>query len=182
MQPEVLESIAPFTGLEFRRALGFFASGICIMTTLDEAGTPQGLTISSFASLSLDPPLICWSLRRDAYLHAVYQSSRHFAVNILAAEQEEVSRRFATARIDRFIDTTCAQGIAGLPLIHDSLAWLECAAECSMPGGDHTIFVGRVLRCRTFDKTPLLHWRGRYLPVLAPMLEQAHLALDYWWW
>lgn len=88
-----------------------------------------------------------------------------FAVNILAADQEETSRRFASADMDRFKDLDIDKGLGGLSLILGAMAWIECATEDRLPGGDHTIIVGRVLRARSFPLAPLLHWRGDYLAV-----------------
>jgi flavin reductase (DIM6/NTAB) family NADH-FMN oxidoreductase RutF len=159
---DTMPALAPSA---FRDALGHFATGITVMTTLDEAEGRYGVTATSFSSLSLDPPLVQWSLRNAAYSLPIFQRSRHFAVNILAADQEAVSRRFATRDVDRFGNLDVEQGLAGMPLIDGAAAWIECALETTLPGGDHTILVGRVLRARTFSKPPLLHWRGGYLPI-----------------
>lgn len=155
----------PLASIAFRDALGHFATGITVMTTLDVEEGRYGVTATSFASLSLDPPLVQWSLRNAAYSLPIFQRSGHFTVNILAADQEAVSRRFATPGVDRFAGLDVEEGLAEMPLIAGAAAWIECALETTLPGGDHTILVGRVLRARTFSKTPLLHWRGGYLPI-----------------
>ncbi len=149
----------------FRDALGRFATGITVVTTLDSAGANYGVTATSFASLSLDPPLVQWSLRNAAFSLPIFLNSGRFAVNILSADQEEVSQRFATPDIDRFEATSIKRGLGSMPLIQGAAAWIECELENTLAGGDHTILVGRVLRVRTFETTPLLHWRGKYLPV-----------------
>jgi flavin reductase (DIM6/NTAB) family NADH-FMN oxidoreductase RutF len=159
------DTMPPLAPAAFRDALGHFATGITVMTTLDVEEGRYGVTATSFASLSLDPPLVQWSLRNAAYSLPIFQRSGHFAVNILAADQEAVSRRFATPGVDRFAGLDVEEGLAELPLIAGAAAWIECALETTLPGGDHTILVGRVLRARTFSKTPLLHWRGGYLPI-----------------
>jgi flavin reductase (DIM6/NTAB) family NADH-FMN oxidoreductase RutF len=152
----------PLAPIAFRDALGRFATGVTVMTTNDTEEGLYGVTATSFSSLSLDPPLVQWSLRNAAYSLPIFLRSRHFAVNILAADQEAVSRRFATAGVDRFAGLDVEDGLAGMPLIGGAATWIECALEATLPGGDHTILVGRVLRARTFPKPPLLHWQGGY--------------------
>jgi flavin reductase (DIM6/NTAB) family NADH-FMN oxidoreductase RutF len=147
---------------EFRRALAEFATGITVLTALDDQGAPYGVTATSFSSLSLDPPLIQWSLKTAAWSYPVFSQAGHFAVNILAADQETVSRTFSSPDVDRFGVTPYETGMYGLPLISGCLAWIECALEDRFRGGDHTIFVGRVMRTCVSEKQPLLHWRGTY--------------------
>lgn len=149
----------------FREALGHFATGVTVMTTVDPDEGRYGVTATSFSSLSLDPPLVQWSLRNEAYSLPVFMRAGRFAVNILAADQEAISRRFATPDVDRFAGLEIEEGLLEMPLIRSAAAWIECSLETTLPGGDHTIMVGRVLRARTFHRTPLLHWRGSYLPV-----------------
>lgn len=153
---------APLAPTIFRDALGRFATGVAVMTTQDAEEGCYGVTATSFSSLSLDPPLVQWSLRNAAYSLPIFLRSGHFAVNILAADQEAVSRRFATAGVDRFSGPDIVEGRAGMPLIGSAATWIECSIEMTLPGGDHTIIVGRVLRARTFPKLPLLYWRGGY--------------------
>lgn len=160
-------SLPPVAPAVFREALGRFATGITVMTTLDAQEGPYGVTATSFASLSLDPPLVQWSLRNAAYSLPIFLRSRRFAVNILAADQEDVSRAFSTAGVDRFTKVATEAGLGGVPLIEGAAAWIECDLETTLPGGDHTILIGRVLRARTFPRPPLLHWRGAYLPIAA---------------
>lgn len=148
---------------EFRQVMGQFATGVTIITTRDGHGAPQGLTINSFASLSLDPPLVMWSLRLNSTSLAAFRGASHFAINILSAEQEDTSKVFARAG-DRFACTGWQAGEQGSPLINGSLAWIECERVAEHPGGDHVIFVGRVLRARHFEGMPLLYWRGSYFP------------------
>ena len=155
----------PLSTAVFREALGHFATGITVMTTQDTEEGNYGVTATSFSSLSLDPPLVQWGLRNAAYSLPIFIRAGRFAVNILAADQEAVSRRFATADVDRFAGLDLEEGLAEMPLISGAAAWIECTLEATLPGGDHTILVGRVLRARTFPKPPLLHWRGDYLPI-----------------
>jgi len=152
------------TSDDFRAAMGRFATGITVVTTVDGDGAPYGVTATSFASLSLDPPLVQWSLRNAAYSLPVFLKSERFVVNVLSADQESVSRRFATPEIDRFAHLNTESGLGGVSLIQGALAWIECSLETTLAGGDHTILVGKVLRARTFDHQPLLYWRGGYMP------------------
>jgi flavin reductase (DIM6/NTAB) family NADH-FMN oxidoreductase RutF len=152
----------PITDSDFKTTLAQFATGITVMTAQDAAGRPHGLTATSFSSLSLDPPLIQWSLRRQAWSYPVFKNAARFAVNILAADQESVSRTFASPIADRFAVTPHKISPGGLPIIDGVLAWLECELEAELPGGDHSIFVGRVLSSQVNPKAPLLHWQGQY--------------------
>jgi len=147
---------------DFRGALGRYATGVTVVTTLTPDGVPVGVTATSFASLSLDPPLVQWSLRIAAQSHPVFHGADRFAISILAADQSDVSDRFSANVADRFDGAAVRPGLGGVPLIEGAMVWLECAVEDRLPGGDHTIFVGRVQRARTFDKQPLLHWCGDY--------------------
>jgi len=160
------------TSDDFRAAMGRFATGITVVTTVDGDGAPYGVTATSFASLSLDPPLVQWSLRNAAYSLSIFLQSRRFAVNILSAGQTALSRRFATPDIDRFAGQPTEPGLNGLSLLPGAVAWIECDLEETLAGGDHTILVGRVLRARTFEQTPLLHWRGAYLPIAPKHTER----------
>ncbi|MBU6335436.1 MAG: flavin reductase family protein [Chloroflexi bacterium] len=146
----------------FRQALGRFASGVTVVTT-HEAGVPLGLTVSSFASLSLDPPLVLVAIDRRVRANVVIGETGAFAVNILTAAQESLSRQFATREIDRFAGVTWQPGAAlGLPLLDGALAQLECRLHQTLPGGDHTIFVGEVVAAELGDAAPLLYFRSAY--------------------
>jgi flavin reductase (DIM6/NTAB) family NADH-FMN oxidoreductase RutF len=148
---------------DFRHVMGHYATGVTIVTTVDESGKPHGLTVNSFSSLSLDPPLVLWSLRGNSASLPVFREAKHFAINILSSQQEQLSRDFAKP-IDRFAAAEWDEGLEHLPLIRDSLGWVECALHSELPGGDHSLFVGRVLRARATKKAPLLYWRGAYFP------------------
>ena len=161
----------PLNATDFREALGRFASGITVMTTRDNSGAPYGVTAPSFPSLSLDPPMVQWSLRNAAYSLPVFLEAGRFAVNVLSAGQESISRRFATPEIDRFAGLRTEAGLGELSLIEGALAWIECSLETTLEGGDHTILVGKVLRARTFDRQPLLYWRGSYLAATSDPTE-----------
>jgi len=154
---------------EFRRVLGHFCSGVTVITTVDAHGRPTGLTASAFTSVSLNPPLVLVCVAHDAQSYQALAEGTRFAVNILAADQEAVSNRFATKPIahaaEKFDDIGYRQGSLGVPVLKDSLAELECTIVHAYPGGDHTIFVGRVeaADCRgDAGLEPLLYYRGKY--------------------
>jgi flavin reductase (DIM6/NTAB) family NADH-FMN oxidoreductase RutF len=146
---------------EFRRAMGHFPTGVTVIATLDGDGQPYGITASSFVSLSLDPPLVQWSIKEQSFSLPIFAGAERFAVNLLATGQEDVSRTFCRP-VDRFETVEWEEGEGGIPLILGCLAWVECTREHILEGGDHRIVVGRVVRARTFDRGPLLHWKGHY--------------------
>jgi len=147
---------------EFRRILGHFATGVTVVTTVDADARPTGLTVSAFASLSLDPPLVLVCVAHKAQSYAALRESGRFAVNILSAAQEQASRRFATTRLDKFAGVPHRLSPRGLPLLEGALAYLECTTVATHDEGDHTIFVGRVDAGDVAEGEPLLYYRGRY--------------------
>ena len=150
---------------ELRRCLGAFVTGVTVITVLDDAGKPIGMTANSFNSVSLDPPLIVWSLRTNAGAFPVYSKAKRFVVNILSEEQVEVSNRFAKSGPDRFDGVAISPGIDGLPLIDGCTAYLECRTEATYPGGDHLLFLGRVERIVGSARKPLAFGAGKYMVV-----------------
>lgn len=154
---------------DLRTALGSFATGVTVITALAPDGERIGLTISSFNSVSLDPPLILWSLSLSSPKLEAFSRASHYAVNILAADQRWLSDRFAGRDSDRFADLPQHVGLCGAPLIDGCCAWFECANEAHYPGGDHRIFVGRVERfVHNEAASPLVFHNGRYRQ-LAPL-------------
>ena len=148
---------------DFRSTLGSFATGITVITALASDGTPIGITISSFNSVSLEPPLILWSLSSNSPNLETFRNASHYAINILAADQQALSDRFASRREDRFAGLTLRSGLGGAPLIEGCCAWFECANEIQYPGGDHLIFIGRVEAfAQGAAAAPLIFHRGRY--------------------
>ena len=145
----------------FRRCLSQFGTGVTVITA--QVGDERvGVTANSFTSLSLDPPLIVWAINRQAKSFALFESARHFAVNILASDQIDVSRCFSTPDIDRFAQVPCSRGETGAPVLGNVLAFLECEREAMHAGGDHVLMVGRVRKFSRFEKDPLLFVQGRY--------------------
>ncbi len=148
---------------EFRRALGHFASGVTVVTSRSEDGALRGITVSAFSSLSLEPPLVLICIDKRASLHDHLNEGDHFAVNILAQDQELVSRRFASKDPDRFEGLGYREGDTGAPLINGALTSLECCVTHSYPGGDHTIVIGEVLATHVSEGHPLAYFRGGYV-------------------
>ncbi len=145
-----------------RHALGRFATGVTVITTRTLAGKLEGLTANSFSAVSLDPPLVLWSLRRNAPSLQSFLDSGYFAVNVLAANQCDVSRHFATPAPDKFAAIPYTVGLGGCPLLEDTLAGFECSTEHTVVGGDHIIFIGRVHRATYRDGEPLIFSAGQY--------------------
>lgn len=147
---------------DFRRILGHFATGVTLVTTCDAEGRPTGLTVSAFASLSLEPPLVLVCIDHKAQSYAALKDSPGFAVNVLSADQEAFSRRFASTRLDKFDGVPYQLTDLGLPLIDGALAHLECRTVRQHVEGDHTVFIGRVVRGAIRSGEPLLYYRGKY--------------------
>jgi flavin reductase (DIM6/NTAB) family NADH-FMN oxidoreductase RutF len=147
----------------FRSVLGRFASGITVVTTRDADGRDVGMTVSAFCSVSLDPPLVQVCVDHAASLYAALVVSTRYGVSILAAEQEALSRRFATAESTRRFDGIgYRRGESGVLLLDDALAHLECRVVASHDTGDHTMFVGEVESATARNARPLLYYRGGY--------------------
>jgi flavin reductase (DIM6/NTAB) family NADH-FMN oxidoreductase RutF len=160
---EVESSMAAVDVRAFRDALAQFATGVAIVTTVAPDGARIGVTVSSFNSVSLDPPLVLFSVARSAYSLPAFLSTRRYAVNILRAEQAELSSRFARALEDKWGGIDWLAGSHGVPVAPDALAAFECEHYAEYDGGDHVILVGRVTRFELkADGPPLLFFRGRY--------------------
>ena len=152
----------PFSSMDFRQALGSFATGVTIVTTLGKNGEKVGMTVNSFNSVSLDPPLILWSLDRKTNCFEDFTVAKSFAVHVLASEQQDLSQRFASVGSDRFLDLECSQGLSGIPILPECSAYFECTTEHLYEGGDHVILVGRVVNFVDNQLPPLLFYRGQY--------------------
>jgi flavin reductase (DIM6/NTAB) family NADH-FMN oxidoreductase RutF len=148
---------------QFRQLLGRFATGVTVLTTRDHLGFPIGMTASSLASVSLDPPLLLVSVDRGHDMHAALQAAERFVLNVLSADQEAISRRFAAERPDRFDGIGYTENKHGIPLLDGALATIECDKQAEAPGGDHTVFFGLVTGGTVTDRRPLLYYRGGYI-------------------
>ncbi len=136
-----------FDPTDFRAALGQFATGVTVITTRTDSGQLIGITASSFNSVSLDPPLVLWSLATKSTSMPVFRTNSHYVVNVLAASQLDLCRRFATLKGDRFAGVSHAAGDSGMPVLDGAIAWFECHNRSRYDEGDHVIFVGEVERC-----------------------------------
>jgi flavin reductase (DIM6/NTAB) family NADH-FMN oxidoreductase RutF len=152
----------PVSKDEFRTALSRFLSGVTVVTTVGKDDRPAGITVSAFSSLSLEPPLVLACIDKRASLHDCLTEGSHFAVNILAHDQEHLSRRFASKDQDRFDGAGYREGVRGVPLLDGALAYIECRVVHAYPGGDHTIVVGEVESTSVGDHKPLAYFRGGY--------------------
>jgi flavin reductase (DIM6/NTAB) family NADH-FMN oxidoreductase RutF len=147
----------------YRHALGSFATGVTVVTTRRDNGEPVGLTVNSFASVSLEPPLVLWSLARNSPSLAVFEASRHCGINVLASHQAEHSIRFATPQPDKFAGMAWRLSAEGVPLLEGVTMQLVCENQQRIEAGDHIIFLARVLRYATHEVEPLIFCRGSYL-------------------
>jgi len=160
-----------FDTRSFRDALGLFVTGVTVITARNEDGVPFGVTANSFNSVSMDPPLILWSLSRSSRNLKAFQSARHFCVHILREDQSALSRRFAMSDVDKFEGMEFEPGEGGVPILPGSAARLECRTYAQHDGGDHVIFLGEVIRIAAdHDARPLLFHGGRYA-VLSDTVE-----------
>jgi flavin reductase (DIM6/NTAB) family NADH-FMN oxidoreductase RutF len=145
-----------------RNALGRFATGVCLVTTVADDGTPMALTINSFASVSLHPSLILWSLQNDSEAYPVYAKAKRFAICVLAEQQAALSVQYATKRGHAMAVDHYVIGAQGAPVVHNALATFECELEVTHAGGDHLIIVGRVLAFAAAEGAPLIFYGGSY--------------------
>ena len=146
----------------FRNALGLFATGITVVSTRTPAGVPIGLTVNSFNSVSLDPPLIVWSLAKDLPGRALFEGCEHYAINVLAEDQAELSQRFASRAGERFAGLEIDEGPAGVPLLRGCCARFVCRNSVRHEGGDHLVFISEVLSFDYAECAPLLYFGGAY--------------------
>ncbi len=147
---------------EFRRACGRFGTGIAIASVVDDNGTPHGLTISSFTSVSLDPPLVLICLGHAVTSIDTFRKARFFGLSLLRDDQREISDRFARKGEARFEGIAWRRGETGVPLLNGVLAEMECAVERRIEAGDHDILIGKLVAAKTHPGEPLIHYAGRY--------------------
>jgi len=151
------------TAETFRAALGRFATGVTIVTARAHDGQPVGLTVNSFNSVSLQPPLVLWSLGLRSSALPVFLQAAHYAIHVLSAQQRELALRFATQGVDRWQGVDFATGAGGVPLLPGVVASFECRSRSRYEEGDHVIFVGAVERCQHRQEVrPLLYHGGRF--------------------
>jgi len=146
----------------FRRCLGQFATGVTVVTCTDQDGNPYGITANSFSSVSLDPPLVLWNIAKVSNSLGAYLDAGHFAINILAADQTDVSSHFAKSDHTMFSDIEYTNGANGAPLLPATLACFECRTQAVHDCGDHYIIIGEVTSFASNDRDPLLFYGGGY--------------------
>lgn len=151
---------------EFKAALSRFASGVSVVTSVDESGRDHGITVSAFASVSLRPPMILICIDKKTGSHGALMTASNFVVNLLGEGQEELSNLFASPAPDRFSAVLCRRAQSGPMILDDAPVVLECRTEHRYDGGDHTIFVATVLNSSIGDANPLIYWRGDYRRLL----------------
>lgn len=162
MEPET--NVNLFDSRAFRQALGHFPTGVAIVTTRTPEGRPVGLTINSFSSLSLEPPLIMWSLVNHSPSLSVFENCNYFAINVISQSQTETALGFANSKVeDKFALVSHVDGEEGVPLIDDCVATFVCENYRQHEGGDHTLFIGRVVRHSTItEHEPAVFHRGKF--------------------
>jgi flavin reductase (DIM6/NTAB) family NADH-FMN oxidoreductase RutF len=146
----------------YRRTCSQFATGITVVTVLDSNGHPHGMTVNSFSSVSLDPPLVLVSIDLRNAILGHFISSSWFAINILAEHQEDISRRFSSPEENRFLKVKWQPSLSGVPLLDDVLAHLECSVVRTFEVGDHTVLIGEVRRASYWQGRPLVYFKSRY--------------------
>lgn len=181
-----------FDPKEFRRCLGNFATGVTVITAQTEDGTKVGVTANSFNSVSLDPPLVLWSIIKESGSFPVFEKASHFAVNILAADQIDVSNHFARRSEDKFAEAEFSLGAGNAPILANTAANFQCENYQIIDGGDHWIMIGKVVAFENHSRSPLLYVQGNYAgaipftgtqssdPVASPStLERLHNSAIY---
>ena len=152
---------------ELRSALGCFATGVTVITACAADGTPVGVTSNSFNSVSLEPPLVLWSIARTSRSFAAFMEARRFVVHVLASGQQDLSNRFASKAEDKFAGADLEIEITadGVPILAGCTAWFECQTAQTHDGGDHVIIIGEVMMFRAAQQAPLLFHSGRYAQI-----------------
>lgn len=146
----------------FRNALGTFATGITVVTTYTSNNTPVGVTVNSFASVSLDPKLVLFSLKNDSSLNTLFTEAQGFCINVLSHQQEDISNLFASSKDDKFAHVDWQSGQGLFPQLENCLATFQCQKAQQIAGGDHTIYLGEVKTFTHQEGTPLLYFNGSY--------------------
>ncbi|HUP47245.1 MAG TPA: flavin reductase family protein [Thermoanaerobaculia bacterium] len=152
----------------FKVGMSHFASGVTVVTTEHE-GEPYGLTVASFASLSLHPPLVLVCVEKSVRSHEAIAAAGRFGVSILEESQADISGRFASKGEDKFSGLPVRRGSLGVPLIEGAVCTIECRLTAQLPGGDHSIFVGEVVDVKAGEGKPLVYYRSSYRQIAGPV-------------
>ena len=158
-----MPTLTSFDSRQLRNVLGTFTTGVTVVTTRDADGIRHGVTANSFSSVSLEPPLVLWSQALTSRSLPAFQASGHFAVNVLAEDQIEISKHFARAHEDKFVGISYTDGLGGVPVLEGTVAHFECVKVAEYPAGDHVIYLGRVERVSHSGRRPLAFSHGRYM-------------------
>lgn len=161
--PPPIAQAPDFDARYFRQALSQFATGVTVVTTRLADGSFLGLTASSFNSVSLDPPLVLWSLDTRAQSLPIFSENSHYVINVLSSDQLALAEQFASRKENRFEGVEFYLSATGLPILKGANAWFECFNRSRYPEGDHVILVGQVERCGVDPKAPLIFHEGRLL-------------------
>ena len=151
-----------FDSKALRNVLGCFGTGVTVVTTIGASGERVGLTANSFSSVSLDPPIVLWSLGKQSRYLPVFNESGRFVINVLGLDQLHLSNQFAKPSDDRFAGVECQVGLGGLPVIQGCAANIECETISAQEVGDHVLFLGKILRYSHIKKDSLLFCNGAY--------------------
>lgn len=154
-----------FNSKQLRESLGAFATGVTVVTSIAENSEKVGMTVNSFNSVSLEPPLILWSIGRDANCFEAFMASKSFAVHILNKTQSDISNKFAQTGIDKFEGMNCTIGLNDIPILPDFSVCLQCTTKHLYDGGDHVIIVGEVKSIENRSQEPLIFYKGDYLTI-----------------
>lgn len=171
--PPVAALATPFDSRHFRHTLAQFATGVTVITMARPDGALLGLTATSFNSVSLQPPLVLWSLGTSTTSLPLFTDCPHYVINVLAADQAQLATRFAARMQDRFEGVDYDLSESGQPILRGTVAWFECRNRSRYPEGDHVIFVGEVTHCAFSPKAPLIFHGGEFVSTSAPLVVQA---------
>lgn len=152
---------------QFRQAMAQFATGVAIVTCANSEGSPVAMTVNSFTSVSVDPPLVLWCVNRTILPFPAFHDAANFAIHVLHAGQQDISNHFAVDREDKFSGIAHAHGIGGVPILKDFLALYECETHTRFDAGDHVVIVGRLLACELREGDPLVFHAGGYRALAA---------------
>ncbi|MEL0024557.1 MAG: flavin reductase family protein [Alphaproteobacteria bacterium] len=156
-----VENLQPVDAMALRKAMGAFLTGVTVVTARNQQGEPYGLTVNSFNSVSLDPPLVLWSLDKRNDKLDLFRQAGGFTVNVMRADQEDLIWLFAKTETKRFLNTDWYWGKSNQPVIRNTLLSLECRAWAEYPGGDHIIFVGEVVNIASSTGIPAAFYEGQ---------------------
>lgn len=145
-----------------RDVMGHFATGVTVVTTVGDNGDPVGMTANSFASVSLDPPLVVWSIGLNAPSLGAFRRHSSFAINIMCEESKDLALNFARPSDNKFANVSWRPGLEGVPILDDAAVVIQCCTEMRIPGGDHEMYLGRVMAFERTDKKPLLFHKGTF--------------------